>query len=272
MAFQGMVALIEKAMQQAEGVTIESPGFVLDSGGERREHDVLIRRKVGLHEIVTAVECRDKSRKLGLNDLEAFARKCERTGVDHRVMVSARGFCKSALRAAPAERIQCLSLQQVAGFDWLGTSAMIETRRNFTKIDAQVFAKTKIVEPFELYGSDGSVVTPQVLVNVANKAMSENDLPEPFGREEPGNLHVKWQGTDCHVVDANGERHDVDYVVIDAVVEITDTPKPFKLHTYEGDHGRVEIMSSTLDIEGKESEMVMVRNAEGLVSFVIAPK
>lgn len=56
------------------------------------------------------MECKDHSRKKGLDDVGAFAKKTEHLGAGLRLMVSKRGFTKTALNLARHEHIYCLSL------------------------------------------------------------------------------------------------------------------------------------------------------------------
>jgi ethanolamine ammonia-lyase small subunit len=52
------------------------------------------------HELVIALECRDLSRKIDVGAVEAFRSKCEHTGINSGIIVSARGFSKSAIQKA----------------------------------------------------------------------------------------------------------------------------------------------------------------------------
>ena len=48
-------------------------------------------------------------------------------------MISSKGFTGTAITKATAYNIRCLSLDQVAGFDWCGPSSMTLLRRNITR-------------------------------------------------------------------------------------------------------------------------------------------
>ena len=95
---------LERVVAMLEGIfaganaTIEAPcrRLVDRDTGRLREHDVVITWDHGHHRIITAVECRDRSRPVGVPAIEAFADKCARTGVQSGVVVSAAGFANTA--------------------------------------------------------------------------------------------------------------------------------------------------------------------------------
>jgi hypothetical protein len=56
------------------------------------------------------MECKDHSKRLGPGAVEAFAKKSENLGANLRILISKKGFTKSALKLAKHENIGCLSL------------------------------------------------------------------------------------------------------------------------------------------------------------------
>src|SRR4051794_29899547 len=92
-AFQDLVATLERVLSSQDGVDIATPCYLPDKDtGARREHDVVITRRHGHHLIRTALECKDTGRTVGVPQVEAFAKKCEKTGIHHPVIVSSSGF------------------------------------------------------------------------------------------------------------------------------------------------------------------------------------
>lgn len=90
--------------------TAEHNQRVRDRLGHLRQIDVLIRGSFGGWAMIGVIECKDHSRKKGLADVEAFAKKTEHLGAGLRLMVAKKGFAKDALRLAKHEHIGCLSL------------------------------------------------------------------------------------------------------------------------------------------------------------------
>ena len=81
-ALQKLVEVIEKTVHAREGVHVESPCRLPDKDtGRMREHDVVVTFSNGHHRTLMALECRDRSRMVGVPELEAFAAKCQKTGV-----------------------------------------------------------------------------------------------------------------------------------------------------------------------------------------------
>jgi hypothetical protein len=85
---------------------------IKDRLGHERQIDVLIRGKFGGWPTIGVIECKDQSRKKGLDDIGAFAKKTEHLGAGLRLIVSKKGFTKTALNLAKHEHIHCLSLLQ----------------------------------------------------------------------------------------------------------------------------------------------------------------
>jgi hypothetical protein len=101
-------------------VNIESPKHLPEiNTGFLREHDVVLTIKNGHHTLIVAIECRDRSRPVGRPQLEAFAKKCERTGINQGIMVSPCGFIRKAPEIAHELGLRCLSLDQVEELPWL---------------------------------------------------------------------------------------------------------------------------------------------------------
>jgi Restriction endonuclease len=129
---QRLVEHLEKATAAIDadaGVEVESPKLVFDKDtGKLREHDVVLTFRRRHLTLTVALECRDRSRKVGVPEVEAFDAKCRKTGMHQGIIVSSRGFCRSALRKAAALDIGCLTLEEAARFDWCSAPG-IELRR-----------------------------------------------------------------------------------------------------------------------------------------------
>lgn len=90
--------------------TVEHDQKLKDRLGHMRQIDVLIRGKFGGWPTIGIIECKDQTRPKGLDDVEAFAKKTEHLGAGLRLLVSRKGFTKTALNLAKHEHIHCLSL------------------------------------------------------------------------------------------------------------------------------------------------------------------
>lgn len=109
---QRLVRIIEIGIASNSNITIQSPVRLRDKDtGRLREHDVLLTIHEKHHEVRVALECRDRSRKVGVPEIEAFHAKCQRTGVDQGIVVSSQGFTRTAQIKAEAWNIRCLMLE-----------------------------------------------------------------------------------------------------------------------------------------------------------------
>jgi hypothetical protein len=116
---QRLVRALEQATNNAPNVQVESPKRLRDKDtGQLREHDVVLTFSFSHHSMVMALECRDRSRKVGVPAVEAFRKKCDRTGVHRAIIVSSTGFTKTALKKAEAMEIGCLGLEEADRFNW----------------------------------------------------------------------------------------------------------------------------------------------------------
>lgn len=80
-----LVEKLERLLANDARVTIESPKRIRDLQTQKlREHDVVLTFEHAHHELIVAIECKDRSRPVGVPDIEAFAVKCSHTGVGQK--------------------------------------------------------------------------------------------------------------------------------------------------------------------------------------------
>ena len=124
-SLEKLVSSLEKALGQSDEVIVESPKRLKDRiTGRKREHDVVLTISRAHHRIVVAIECRDRSRAITVNQVESFWKKCQDTGVDHGVIVSSSGFYNTARQKADFLGIRCLDIEEVESFDWMLAQGM----------------------------------------------------------------------------------------------------------------------------------------------------
>ncbi|WP_456701593.1 MULTISPECIES: restriction endonuclease [unclassified Bradyrhizobium] len=70
---------------------------------------------------LTTIESREQGRKVGVPQSEAFAKKCEKTGIHHGIVVAANGFTSTARTKAKALNLTCMELAEAESFDWIRT-------------------------------------------------------------------------------------------------------------------------------------------------------
>lgn len=125
-SLETLVACLEQMLAGAANVRVESPKMLPDrtAMGELREHDVVLTVKQQHHELLIAIECRDRSEPVGIDDVEGFSEKCRDTGVRQGIIASSSGFSKGARKKAKSKDIRCFDLQQALAFEWLKVSGV----------------------------------------------------------------------------------------------------------------------------------------------------
>ncbi|MBX3628079.1 MAG: restriction endonuclease [Rhizobacter sp.] len=230
-----LVASLEKALGHQGAVRVESPAFLKDRvTGEQREHDVLLIASSGHHITRIAAECRDRSRKVTVNEIEAFFAKCQDTGIHQGVVVSSRGFTKTALSKAQHLGIRTLGLTDVESFNWLGTSGVTGTTRQVKHV-SWLFEPEEHLESlpskYTVLTATGNPVEPELLIAAARnefKKIPHESTPPPDGVKT-----IIFPTPDLTIRDEEtNSLHTVKRAVVDVHYEILTEFVPFRLVSY----------------------------------------
>jgi hypothetical protein len=118
-SLETLIEQLESSLAKSEDVTVSAPKKLRDRiTGRLREYDVVLTVNQGHHEVLIAIECRDRSRPITVNQVEGFWAKCQDTGIDQGIIVSTKGFYKSARIKATERRIRCLDLEHTKSLNW----------------------------------------------------------------------------------------------------------------------------------------------------------
>lgn len=273
--FEKFVAVIERAFAGESGVDIKSPYRLVDKDtGKRREHDVLITRTSHHGQMLTSVECKDKGRPVGVDFVEQFSKKCEKTGVHHGVIVSATGFYETAKTKAKALNIACMTLEEATGHDWIGDTFLVSETRNFLHIDIylECYPDTSgkgPVAPPQPFLTNGDVpLTAEIARDVLVKELPDEAYAPRLDGIRHGEMMVPGNGV--YVIDANGDRFDVKEIKLSYQLEIVQENHAFEQHTYKGDGGEFQIASGDLNLVGISAKLMMIRSESG-IQVSVAP-
>ncbi len=165
-SLERLVEFLEKTLANSEGVQIESPKKMRDRlTGRLREHDVVITIKEYHHELTIAIECRDRSRPMTVNQVEGFWKKCQDTGVNKAVIVSAKGFWNTARKKAEMLGIRCIDLEQATSFDWMLETGLKISKTHIDHVHWTAFPVQSGVKPtdFSLVDQEGNEIDFKVL-------------------------------------------------------------------------------------------------------------
>lgn len=246
MQFQSFVAMLERTLNGADGVEIRSPMRLRDRDtGRLREHDVVIVRTTHHDQHLTAVECRDRSRNVTVNDVEAFANKCQRTGVHHGVIVAAHGFANTARVKARAQNISCVDLAEAERFPWVGSNVVTVRTLNFlaSRCDLVLDDPNKTAKPpYQLLDASGEGIADSELYALIDESMTPEEREMP-----PSTPRSGWLVTDgggMRVRDGGGRMFAVERLRLRYSFEFTETSGRFSLHAYRSGSSDLEIAFS----------------------------
>jgi hypothetical protein len=238
-SLEKLVAYLEKHLASSGAVLVESPKRIVDkTTGRLREHDVVLTVTSGHHTIMVAVECRDRSRPVGVPQIEGFAKKCSETFINKAVIVSPCGFTSTALIKAKALGIKCLSLEQVDSLPWLFSDFKFkQIKTEYKHFDFTIIPKENFTEKpinFDLVVENDEVISIHDLRNTIINAMNarENDPNETQVGDKVEKLNVVVPN--LAIVDKKtGHKKNIEYIETTAYSETQIEEIPFVLQEYK---------------------------------------
>jgi hypothetical protein len=270
--FHNLVAVLERMFAYQDGVTVASSLRLPDKDtGRLREHDVVIIRHTHHGPNLTAIECRDQGRKVGVPQIEAFAKKCEKTGIHHGIVVAANGFTSTARTKAKALNLTCMDLAEAESFEWIRTVTIIGQFYNFTAVDARVRVvedERKVTNPSTVYTPDGLPYTGEGIQSLIIDKLPP-EVRKPTKRQTVnGQVIVPMEG--FFVIDSLTQRFQVKEIIFTYVLEIEVTERPITLHHYLGENAALEIASGQITFSGGQSTLALVKSKDGVVGYVVS--
>jgi len=122
-----LVATLEGILSRKD-VEIKSPDYIVGvNSGSRREIDVSLRTKVGSHEVLITLECRDRQKTDDVTWIEQLATKRADILASKTVAISSSGFSKGARRTAARLGIELRSVESITTesiADWIRMSTL----------------------------------------------------------------------------------------------------------------------------------------------------
>lgn len=261
-----VVSNVEKILGSDSQAVVETRKKLRDkTNGKLREHDVLVRVKHAHHDVLIALECRDRSRKITVEQIEGFKAKCDHTGVDCGGIVSPKGFTAGALEKARFLGIRCLTLTDEASFRWLlmpGILCLSEKvlRTNF-KFNIDVPPEGKPVNASVLDANGTEITT-------ANLAPSVRERFSELSRERElrgcGAIVMRFSGSDLRIRDnESGEIFDVKSIDVRIEYAISARLAPFELASYSSvtDSTKItDVARAEVELPHGKGELMIVYN------------
>lgn len=270
---QRLIRIIESARAVGTDIKIESPKFFADKvTGKQREHDVVLTITHDHHELVVALECRDRSRPVGVDAVEAFHTKCQDTGIHSGVIVSSKGFFKTARTKAEHYSIRCLTLDEVEGFNWFKPTDLNVISREV--VQARLFVRFDPlldVQISDLIDSARNLLTNEAVNATACAYLDSNrtQLPNELGKHE---IHFDILPGFSTVID--GVTHHTTRVVMGVEYENKITRWPFQFRDYR-DHDKdgkiAQFAVANVSIGNFKADFVASTDPHGAVVISVIP-
>lgn len=279
---QILVHALERAIHSNPAVKIESPKLLPDKDtGRPREHDVILTFQLGHHELVQALECRDRTRKVGVPDVEQFASKCQRTGVHRGVIVSSKGFAKSALTKAAALEIGCLTLEEAAGFDWCLAPGVEMTTHDLVGVPHwEVETALPFVGSTQIYDATGPIDAKKA-GNIAFNALQQRprevaEAQDQTAVSQPVRVAFDNQTAGSfYLIDSQGTKVPLTRMIIHVVYTARRELVPFSFRQYVDvakGNGLSNVAYAAMNIGGVSGNIVLHQEDVGVrMSFVPNP-
>jgi hypothetical protein len=143
--YQKLVMMINKGLASAGAKVTESAMLHDSEAGCDREIDILVQSTVSGYEISVGIECTSVAKPVEIRTLESFKEKHRKVGVNKTVVVSKKGFTKSAKEYARKNHIKLLTFDTAGCEKW-----------------------SKIFEPFKnmsVYGRSYRIINISILAN-----------------------------------------------------------------------------------------------------------
>jgi len=270
-ALENLIASLEKALAKNTNITVHSPKRLRDrTTGKLREHDVVLELKEGHHSILIAIECRDRSRPIGVPQVEGFGAKCQDTGISKGIIVSTRGFCNTARTKANHLGIRCLDIEEVEKFDWLLASGIHATTRHLLSNDWTFYPiEDGVVErnEVEVIDLDGNILTMAALTANAQNQLTQL-LPELQYPVEEDEIEVRFPGEGLLLRNTStGGTVPVNFAIVKIRYSVKQELVPFRLVQYQAKDGDENITDAAYaDIKFGDREarlMIVYKDNEG---------
>jgi hypothetical protein len=270
---QRLIRTIEGARAAGKEIAVESPKYLVDRvTGEQREHDVVLTIKHAHHELIVALECRDRSRKVGVPEIEAFQNKCRDTGIHSGIIVSSKGFYQTAKKKAKAYGIRCLSLDELNGLDWFLPAEMQIISTHLKHVHTQINFEQKFgISAVDIVDFEGRPISSEGVNQTALNALTEHRdlLPKEIGEHV---IRVDVEPDFYATVDGIPRKAVEVYLTVTYEIRCTSTPFQFKAYN-DQDSGKAiaQAAIATMDVGNLRADLIASTAEDGSINVAIVP-
>lgn len=201
--------------------------------------------RLGHHNLVVSIECKDHGRKIDVPHIDAFRTKCERTGINQGVVVSRLGFTKAALESAESFNIRCITLRDIEKLDWCLAQGFASRLRGFRDVKVRVDFGVEPSVPWTLFHVDGSPISPKILESMLHTAINSMPPDQHWAVNDGVKIRVDVEDPQSwKSVLSTGEEYVVTKAFIAATVHIVETFVPLSFHSYRDEKSQEAISTA----------------------------
>ncbi|MCW9012290.1 MAG: restriction endonuclease [Gammaproteobacteria bacterium] len=260
---------LERQLASDANVVIVSPKKIQDiQTGKLREHDVVLTYNQSHHELVIAIECKDRSRPVGVPDIEAFDNKCRYTNINQGVIVSSSGFCKTALDKATSMGIKCLDLKEIdtASFLLPETAVYIHSKRFIEATYTPMVNNSalRVADGYDIFDPENNLITSEIIKN--NIGLIQDKLPlGKLGEESTESVYFRAEN--YYVITHKRKlQHAITGILltIKYVYEVAESSFTSRRYSVADQDSLIaEIATAPLSIDGEEKEFTIIGKKDG---------
>jgi hypothetical protein len=232
--FEKLVAQLEKSLSGSKSITFKAPEKLRDKvTGQLREHDIILYYENKHHSFKIAIECRDRSRPIGVNQIESFFSKCNDTQIDQGIMVSAKGFYNTAIKKAKSYGIGCFNLEQVSSLDWMKINKMKVYTRNIIHSEWSLNTENlleKDIKEYNFIHKGGTLISNDILISNIQRKLQALPIETSSGKYE---VQFQFNSNNLFFQDkSNNEFIPINNIIADITYETLCEYVPFNLFKY----------------------------------------
>jgi hypothetical protein len=199
--------------------------------------------------------------------------KCQRTGINCGIIVSSKGFTKTAISKANTQNVGCLLLDEVERFDWCQAPGVTVLNHDLIALSVRVNFQKDPGGQKLLTLADGSAVTEQVFRNWAFHAFHTHVA----NRDELSGIHTLHfvEHNPAIFIDHPMGRMKATELLFSPTYNISRKLVPFEFRTYfdlAKSRAITAVAVAQVDVGGNTASMLLSRDeTSGIVTVAIIP-
>lgn len=259
-----LVESLEKNLNDSGNVVIDSPKRIKSKiNSNSREFDVVLSLSQSHHELIIAIECKDRKTPVGDPEIEGFFQKCEAVNVNKGMFVSTSGYTKSAIKSAIHYGIKCVSIDDIDTVDWLANDAMVVVHTKRFLVAKYKVMLTKYPNEgfnnFIICDAHNNEITNESIKN--NLAISMDSFPCPELNKEFTH-QIQMRTDNAYIVcSESAKKWSITGLIVDVTYVCEVSESAFKIQSYTDNMNNLalaEVASADISMDGKQKKVTLI--------------